>query len=305
MGLNNSDGSIAKFRKELTAEGEKSETTIKAYVADVRAFAVWFSESNGEPFVSPDQITSQDLKEYRQHLIAVKHLAPATINRRLSSIRQYLFWANSRGLLPRGIPPLPKEVKVNTQGRVAPKCLTKQDYDALLRVVERYGSLRDQVIIKLDLNTGLRVSELCNLERRDIQIRPRGGEVIVRQGKGGKYREVPLNVDTRRELERYLQKYPGNPDAPLFSGTRGIKRAGMTPRSIQKMFTKYKRLAGIDDPEITVHSLRHTFADRLVRSGRPLSEIQYLLGHSRLSTTGIYIKPNPQDLQNAVDSLCQ
>jgi len=292
--------SINEFEKNLI-ESHRAKKTILGYVSDLRQFSVWFENTNGAN-ATPKTITSIDLREYKQYLEKIPDFAPRTINRKLASLRQFLYWANDQGMLPKGLPRLPGDVKT-TQTQMAPKSLSKKQQDALERTVERIGSIRDIAIIKLFLHTGLRVSELCELKLKNVNILPRSGQVKI-LGKGGKYRELPLNKEARDVLTRYLEKHSREPYDNLFTGTRGPKNQSISAVGIRKMFRKYKRLAGIDDEGISIHSLRHTFATRMLENGRPLTEVKYLLGHENINTTAIYTKPRQRSLQEAVESLC-
>lgn len=292
---------LEHFKMDLQIR-DKAARTVSSYLADLKGFAGWFKETKNIDF-DPNDIKSLDLQEYKQYLLKEKRLSPRSVNRKLAAFRQFLTWANEHGFLPDGLPALPKEVRTS-QVNIAPKSLIKQQQDALCKAVESEKNLRDIAIIKLLLNTGLRVSEVCKLCRWDIDLKPRGGTVVV-QGKGQKFRIIPLNAEARETLSRYFKANPRDSDERIFTSTRGVLKGSMTPVSVQKMFRKYRRLAGIDDSGITVHSLRHTFATRMLENGRNLVEVQALLGHENINTTAIYTKPNHQSLKAAVDSLCE
>lgn len=281
---------------------DKADRTVASYIADLKGFAGWFKETKNSDF-NPSDMTSLNLLEYKQYLLKVKRLAPRSVNRKLAAFRQFLKWAHENGFLPDGLPIFPKEVRTS-EVNIAPKSLIKQQQDALCKAVDREKNLRDIAIIKLLLNTGLRVSEVCKLCWRDIDLSPRSGTIIV-QGKGQKFRTIPLNAEAREALSRYFKVCPRESNAKVFTSTRGILKGSMTTVSVQKMFRKYLNLAGIDDTGITVHSLRHTFATRMLENGRSLVEVQALLGHENINTTAIYTKPNHQSLKAAVDSLCE
>lgn len=295
-----------EFKKNLFYE-DKSEKTIQSYLADLHSFARWFEQTNGK-MPLPGDITSIDLREYKQFLLKIECLAVSTVNRRLASLRKYLTWANENGLLVTGLPALPKEVK-DTRTKTAPKSLTKKQQDELLKAVERCGGnlrIRDKAVITLLLHTGLRNSELRSLQVSDIDFPPRGGWMTV-NGKGNKYRKIPLNNDVRKVLSEYLDAFPALKNS-LFIGTRGPKKGStLTDVAIQQIFNKYKdqvpALRG--DKEITVHSLRHTFATRMLEAGRNLVEVQALLGHENINTTAIYTRPHSYSLKAAVDCLCE
>ena len=294
---------LERYRNYLKEE-DKSEKTLNGYITGVKLFIEWFTQANGrEP--KPGDITSIDLREFRQYLMHTKNRSVGTVNYRLAAMRKYLHFANEQGFLPTGLPALPKEVK-STKSKTAPKSLTKKQQDELLKVVERGGNLRDKTIITLLLHTGLRNSELRSLQLSEIELLPRGGWLSV-YGKGGKFRKIPLNNEVRRVLGDYMERIAGEATSRLFNSKRGPKAgSGLSDVAVQQLFNRYKdQVPGLrDNKDITVHSLRHTFATRMLEAGRNLVEVQALLGHENINTTAIYTKPHPDSLIAAVDSLC-
>jgi site-specific recombinase XerD len=175
-------------------EAERSSVTIKNYLCDLNYFVKWF-ELHAEQKISPDKITPTDLRDYKHYLSEVLLLKPKTVNRKLSSLKSFLNWACTEELIPdhrtpRVPQPIPEE-------KVGPQWLNRNEQHSLLRIVEQGKNKRDLTIIQLFLNTGLRVSELCSLMWNDIHISNRKGSLIVRSGKGGKRREIPLNQDAQ------------------------------------------------------------------------------------------------------------
>ena len=140
------------------------------------------------------------------------------------------------------------------------------------------------------LNTGLRVSEICNLEIKDLTINPRSGSLEVRAAKGNKNRTIPLNLTARTNLEDWI-KIANKSDGLVFN---------ITPREIQRVLQRLSWMTGV---ECTPHTLRHTFAHNLASSGIPLDQVATILGHDRLDTTRIYTMPGMSDLSAAVSVL--
>lgn len=161
---------------------------------------------------------------------------------------------------------------------------------------------RDEALLNLLLYTGLRVSEVAALRVEDAVLNERSGKVIVRSGKGRKYREVPLHRETRGSLQSYLEVRldGGGGDKPgsyLFVGQRGP----LGVRGIQMRLRALGKAAGM---EVTPHQLRHTFATRLLReAGADLVTVAALLGHESVTTTAIYTRPGEADLAEAVTGL--
>jgi len=271
-----------------------SPYTVQGYVADLEKFATWFKKTNGEPMRLRD-VTPVDVRDYKAHLQTVKKYRPSTINRRLAALRTYFSWAIDEGLISDD----PVRVRNVEEPQTAPRSISEREYHRLLRAVQRDGSKRDVAIIQLLRHSGLRVGELCNLELEDIEMSKRKGKVIVRSGKGRRYREVPLNLDARRALQEYFAKDRPDVDDPnVFIGQR---KNGLTEVAIQDIVRKYARLAELED--VTPHVLRHTFAKSLIDKGVDLVTVKHLMGHKRLDSTARYTKPSKRDLEVAVSRL--
>ena len=182
-----------------------------------------------------------------------------------------------------------------------PQGLSSRDLRRLLRAVHTAGNLRDIAILEVLAGTGLRVGELLALQIGDVTLRERSGMVTVRQGKGGKYRQVPLTADVRAALSAYLDKHPekDNPAAPLWLGTRG----GLSNRSsVVRLLNKYAYQAQIEP--IKIHALRHTFATRYLEANPDdLRGLAALLGHANLDTVMIYTEPRVEDLAERMERM--
>jgi len=181
---------------------------------------------------------------------------------------------------------------------MAPKWLARREQYGLLRAVQKANRPRDEALIMLMLHTGLRVSEVSNLRIGDISISPRKGAIMVRGGKGEKFRTVPLNSNVRNALKAYLSVRPSVNHDYLFVGQKGER---LKPPGIYYVVKKYGYEARIDN--ISPHTLRHTFGKNLVDAGVALDRVATLLGHGSLNTTRIYTVPSQEDLQDAVESI--
>lgn len=274
---------------------DRSETTIRGYLNDLQAFARWFEQTNGEVF-SPERLTPTDAREYRQWLLS-RQAAPATINRKLAALRTFAQWANV-SLDVRGVEEQP----------LAPRWLDRREQAALLRETEhilnaavtapaRLQAVRDRSILLLLLHTGLRISEMCALKMTDLELSDRKGKIVVRQGKGSKRREIPLNQAARQALKDWLDVRPQAGEA-LFLGRRG---QALTPSGVHRRLAHLARRAKI--AHLSPHTLRHTFAKNLVDSGVGLERVAALLGHANLNTTRVYVTPGERDLERAVAEL--
>ena len=287
------------FQEHLGSTG-RSKRTIQAYLQDLGRFQKWFEGEYGETF-APENLTSQDVRAFRAFLL--QDASPATVNRSIVALKVFSAWAIQVSCL--SYDPTEHIQRVD-QVELPPRWLNKRQVRQLLRAIERdtqqktteqwhWQAVRDQAIVSLMLYAGLREGEVVALDRGDVQIGERKGRVVVRQGKGGKRREVPLSGEARRAVQLYLELEQGN--GAVFIGKGGQR---LTTRTIQRRVKEIAERAGL---EITPHDLRHTFAKRLLDSGTPLNVAQKLLGHSRLDTTARYVQPGWEDYENAVERL--
>ena len=271
-----------------------SPYTVRGYMTDLKRFAAWFEKTNGEPMHLRD-VTPVDVRDYKAYLQTVKKFKPATINRRLAALRAYFYWSIDEGLIKEN----PVRVRNVEEPQTAPRSIGEREYHRLLRAVQKGGSKRDIAIIQMLRHTGLRVGELCSLDLEDIVMSERKGKVIVRSGKGRRYREVPLNLDVRRALQEYLSDERPEVDTPnIFIGQR---KNGLTEVAIQDIVRKYAEVAKLEG--VTPHVLRHTFAKSLIDKGVDLVTVQQLMGHQRIDSTARYTKPSKRDLEVAVSRL--
>lgn len=265
--------------------------SIRSYLGDVRRFAGWMNGQYG--VFNPAAISSLDLVQYRQDLQNDRK-APATINRALTSLKLFFNWLVKNGAIK--VNPAEDVKSVAEGSRLAPKWLDRNQQAALIRTIRESGSTRDEAIIGIMLHVGLRVSEVCALRREDLQIGERVGKVIIRQGKGNKYRETPLNKTIRKVLARWLKE---NPEGPLFPSQR--KGNPITSNGIYKLLTEYA--CRVKLREVTPHTLRHTFCKNAIDRGIPIDQVAVMAGHSSLDVTKRYTAPSMADLQGAVERM--
>lgn len=280
---------------EAALEGEDlSPHTRRAYRADMIQFRRWWEETTGEAF-DPAALTLPDLRDWRAFL--QRRYKPATVNRKLEALRHFGRWAVETGRAPENVP---ARLKGLPEVELAPRGLTRKEQHALIRAVQRFGTVRDRALIVLLLHTGLRVSEVTALQVADLVLRERSGHVRVRYGKRRKSRDVPLNATVRRVLVEYLSER-GDSDAPeqfVFLNRLG-ERLG--DDGVGGVVAKYARLAGLEG--VTPHVLRHTFAHEFLAAGWRESDLAAILGHTNLQTTRRYTLPRMEALQRQVEAL--
>lgn len=183
--------------------------------------------------------------------------------------------------------------------RLRPKGLTEPEIQALLRAAGQTShglAKRNYALLEVLLETGLRVGKVAALRIGDLALHDRSGVVQVREGKGRKQREVPLNSNARRALKLYLKgREPRRDEEYVFLSERGEKPLSL--RTMQATVSELARRAGITRIPVSPHTMRHCFALRyLKRNPGKLVELATLLGHESLDTTAVYTRPSAEEL---------
>ncbi len=291
---------LKQFEEELYRQG-KSRHTIRAYLGRVVDFLKWLEERYGETDLSA--ITILDVREYQTYCIHVRKYAPAGIQQRLSAIRAYCDYLVAQDKMAKNPANEVQPIRVVKQ-KTAPDVLSTQELQKLRREVYKGENKRDIAIFDMLLYTGIRVDELIHMDLDDIEISERKGKLIVRSGKGNKYREVPLSVEARKAITDYLEVRPVTESTRLFMGERGPLK---TTDAVWKILKKYARKVGLEQ-KVHPHLLRHQFATELVRRKKngPLADlptVAALLGHKSINTTMVYTKPTLEEMAQAVEGL--
>jgi integrase/recombinase XerD len=217
--------------------------------------------------------------------LETKGNSASTINNRYAAISRFAKYMNHTDILE-GI----RIPEVHKAKSIAPKSLERNERNQLLREIERKGNTRDIAIVSTLLRTGLRVSELVNLNRSDVIIGDRSGSLTVRNGKGNVSRKIPLSAETRLYLTRYIQTREDKNEALFLSNFN----KQISVRTVQHLLGKFG---------VHPHELRHTFAKELVSKGIDISTVADLCGHSDINVTRRYSKPTERDLEIAIDKV--
>lgn len=286
-----------------------SELTIIVYIADTKRFISWLEATNKETF-ELSHVTPTDIREYRSHLQADLKLRASTVNRKLASLMSFLNWALENGQIPSNPA---AQVKYVSKAPTFPRWLDKQEQFALQRAIEKDLQVselrfpkrwltrrRDASLVTFLLHSGLRLSECISLTLDDLELSPRKGQVLIRQGKGNKERRIPLDVEARQALQDWLAIRPKCHSLMIWISIEVGKLDKLTSRAVQRVLKRYGKLANISG--LSPHVLRHTFAKNLADKKIGIEIIANLLGHGSLNTTQVYIKPNFNDLQKALDA---
>lgn len=277
---------LCGFKKHLKETDRGS--SVRSYVGDVQRFSDWLVNKFGSANIQA--VSPLDIVQYRQEL-QDKCKSPSTINRALIAIRIFFGWLVREKVIRDNPADGIKQVAVAS--KTQPKWLDRSQQAALVRAVRTGGHARDHAIVLTMMHAGLRVSEVCALDKSNIIISDRAGRVIVRQGKGNKYREVPLNKTIRRVLSHWLIEHS---EGPLFPNRNNKP---ISERGVFNLVAKYAYDAKLED--VTPHTLRHTFCKNLIVMGVPIDQVALMAGHSSLEVTKRYTVPSVDDLQAAIE----
>lgn len=287
---------VADFLESLEIEKGRSTKTVENYGLYLARFIGLITEDfEGQEMIKPSDITPEILRRFR---LKLNRFSDNQNKERLSALTQSYHLIALRGffkyLAKRGIKSL--DPSLIDLPRAAKKQVTFLHFDEIERLLaeiplDTESGLRDRAIIELLFSGGLRVSELCSLNRGSINLERR--EFMVR-GKGKKDRPIFIDKSTAECIEDYLNMrtdtlpalFLNNSANQQIPSTSGDFRR-LTPRSIERIVQKYTRLAGITK-HVTPHTMRHSFATDLLMNGADIRSVQSLLGHANISTTQIY-----------------
>jgi site-specific recombinase XerD len=262
--------------------GGRSAATRKAYLSDLGAFADWMSRSGVD---GPAGVDRLHLRRYLASL-GTRKLARATIARKAAALRCYFSWQVRQGRLASDPA---RSLRAPSGGGRLPRVLSTGEVTALLDVppgtpVDR----RDLAVLELLYAAGIRVSELCGLNRSDIDLRARTVTVV---GKGGKQRRVPIHDAAVDALRTWLEDGRDDMEGPSEAAFVNRRGARLGPRDVRRILDR--RSASPTHP----HALRHTYATHLLDGGADLRVVQELLGHASLATTQVYTHVSKERLR--------
>ena len=299
---------IKEFLKYIEKERRLSEKTYISYSSDLQIFSEWIG---GEKDIK--KISENLLVKYFTEIYESDKYQDSTIKRRIAAVRAFYKFLEMKNHIASS--PMNKIAKGFRVKRKLPKTLSKQEVGKLLvapiierKMLEREleirklssqaikrteqaieDTVRDKAILEILFSTGLRLSELINLETEKINF---GEGTIHITGKGNKERELYINSDdVLIALKEYynLRMKKGSKTKKFFVNRNGKE---LHANAVQKMFKQYRVKAGIKK-EITPHSLRHTLAVMLLEAGADLKSVQDILGHNTIATTQIYTLISP------------
>lgn len=290
---------VLQFLDFLTVEKNASQNTILAYKNDLAQFQQFTGQADPMDWwkhVTPDSVVafveSLRAREYKD----------STVARKVAAVKSFFGFLVAEGQTEAD----PTErLKSPQVGKSLPRALTVQQVDELLEQPARKNtpeSQRDKAMLELMYATGLRVTELVQLDTSDVSLE--SDPVTVRcQGKGDRERVLPIPQRSADELRQYMFKVrrrmakdrvernkDGRQRYPLFVNRRGER---LTRQGFWLILKNYAQMAGLG-VDITPHTLRHTYATHMLSGGMPLRYVQDALGHASISTTQVYTQLTDQ-----------
>lgn len=284
---------INQYLESLEKERNLSAQTVRGYKNDLILFENWLLENDIAEISKAVMLTPTQIRSFwagrRQDGIC-----SATMRRGQSALRGLFKYAMKHGLANKNPVDMMDSPKMQ---RPLPKALSQDDVNLLLNApdVNTLLGLRDKAILELLYGSGLRVSEVSNLIEGDLNLD--GQTAIIREGKGGKDRVVPLTPISCKYISLYINtRFASKPEwraeKHIFVNHAGTP---LTTRSIARLIDKYARQLAMM-MNITPHQFRHSFATHLLNNGADIRAVQEMLGHASLSTTQIYTRISKEKL---------
>lgn len=310
---------IQLFEKYL--EDNNAPTSARGYLSDIRMFAAWLKDNKGFELTlsflkkEPHRLNKAVLDAYLKHLNSEQY-ALNTVARHGAALRVFGLFLQSSGVTPvnpaakiKNVKPDPSDPRgLDDDQRAKLEYVFRTPWErAANKTTRRREKLlapkllvRDRAMMITMMYAGPRVSELVGLNMGDVEIRQRSGHILIRDGKGGKPRQVDIPRQVREAIADWLdvrRGFPAGDDALFIGLKRGFKR--ITQRSVQMMLEEASKRSGV---QVTPHILRHTYAYMLMRQGTHPKTAAALMGHS-LEMALRYGSSKEEDKRKAVDGL--
>lgn len=284
------------YYQYIVAEKGLSLLSAKAYLEDINHFIKDYRLNN---IKDTDQLKSDDLSNFLQYEIK-NGKSITTSLRRLSSLKGFFMF-----LIKEGIIDIPlEEVEAPKKPFHLPTLISLEEVEALLDApnIEKDDELRDRAMLELMYASGLRVSELLNVKRGDVDLKL---NIVTVMGKGGKQRKIPFGEYASDYIAKYINdvrsRNINSKSSYLFLSKYGEP---LSRQYFFKQIKKYAMIAGIKG-NISPHTLRHCFATHLLNNGADLRVVQEMLGHSNIATTQIYTHVTSKRIVEAYNALMQ
>ena len=284
---------IQAYENYLTKVKGASANTIASYMRDIRQFSQWLGDNSQVNVMDASQL---NIRDFMEHLSAEGRSA-ATISRSLASLKNFYLYLVSSGFLEKS--PV-MDLHVDRGEKKLPQILTGREIELLLAqpVCVDHKGYRDKAMLEVMYATGMRVSELINLNVDDVNL----DQGVIKCAGAKKTRSIPLYPMALRALTIYLNDNRGamvaDPEeSALFVNVGGAR---MSRQGFWKILKHYQETARIEK-EITPHMLRHSFAVHLLENGADVGSLQELMGHCDISSTQMYTQMVNQKLKSVYE----
>ena len=283
---------IDLFHQYILVEKGLSPQTWISYLEDLQAFFNYYNDKKDTA-----DLLETDLYEFLKFELSLGK-SVSTALRRLSSTRSFYLFLKKEGHYTGNIP----EIETPKKPKHLPNCLSEEEIDRLLEApdMESPSGIRDRAMLETMYASGLRVSELLNLKKGQVNL---SKGIITVFGKGAKERKVPIADYAIDFIKKYINEVR-NKSEHKGSEFLFLNRSGEPLSRIYffKQVRKYAELAGID-MVISPHTLRHSFATHLLNHGAQLRMVQGMLGHTNIATTQIYTHVSSEKLKSDYDKI--
>lgn len=285
---------IHAYENYLTKVKQASDNTVSSYMRDIRQFSEWLSNGGETDILS---VTQLNISEYLYDL-QKQGKSGATVSRVLASLKNFFAYLVSTGFLEAS--PVTSDIHVDRGEKKLPQILTGREVELLLAQPSNSDAkgLRDKAMLEVMYATGIRVTELVELNVEDVNLELG----ILKCSSAKKSRSIPLYPAALRALTVYIKEVRitmvADPtEKALFVNIGGSR---MSRQGFWKILKFYQAKAGIEK-EITPHTLRHSFAVHLLENGADLDSLQELMGHSDISSTQMYTHMINQKLRSVYE----
>ena len=284
---------IDNFINKLYGDNSSKHTTVN-YRVDLKFYLKYLHSQN----LSITEVNLEQLEGYKAYLRDAtygngKHYSENTRARRISSLKSFYNYLYERDIVKAN--PADRLTVPKVEQDKAPIFMTQEQAQKLINATEGEAhALRDRSILTLFLTTGMRLSELVNLNVSDVN----GTQIQISKGKGNKSRSVNISQGTSQLIQKYLNSREHEYSEALFTSQQSPR---VSESAVQQLIvSKYIKKAGLNK-NLSTHKLRHTAATLMLRNNVDLNTIKEILGHSSLKTTQIYMHTQDEDKQNAAN----
>lgn len=285
---------ISAYENYLSKVKQASSNTVSSYMRDIRQYRAWLASQGIADVVDADEMNIGDYLSWLKE----QGKSGATISRSLAGLKNFYAYVVSSGFLEQS--PVPQDIHVERGEKKLPQILTGAEVELLLAqpaCVDAKG-YRDKAMLEVMYATGIRVTELIELNVSDVNL----DLAVIKVGGSRKSRAIPLYPAAMKALSVYIREVRSSmladpSETALFVNISGER---MSRQGFWKILKHYQTSAGIGK-DITPHTLRHSFAVHLLENGADIGSVQEMMGHSDISSTQLYTHMINQKLKSVYE----